>query len=98
MSEDEPIRLSCPDCGSALVVDRLTGQVLLHEKPKAALADFDSLLKGLDEQKERAQETFERERSALRDRDRLLEEKFKAALKRAEETPDEKPIRPFDLD
>ncbi len=40
-----------------------------------------------------------REMAALKDRDRLLEEKFEEALKRAEEEPDDAPPpRPFDLD
>ena len=44
-------------------------------------------------------EVFEREMSAMKDRDRLLEEKFREAVRRAEESPDEgRPKRPFDLD
>ncbi len=36
---------------------------------------------------------------ALEDRDRLLEEKFREAVKNAEDDPDEgPPVRPFDLD
>lgn len=60
--------------------------------------DFDALLKGLDDDKARAEETFEREKAAFADRDRLLEEKFKEAMKRAEEEPDLPPKRPFDFD
>jgi hypothetical protein len=37
--------------------------------------------------------------AAMKDRDRLLEEKFKQALERAKEEPDDvPPPRPFDLD
>ena len=46
-----------------------------------------------------AEETFEREVAAMKDRDRLLEEKFREALKRAEEEPEDvPPPRPWDLD
>ena len=46
-----------------------------------------------------ADEIFEREKAALKDRDRLMDEKFKEAVKRAEEEPDTgRPVRPFDLD
>ncbi len=39
------------------------------------------------------------EASAFADRERLMEEKFREALKRAEEEPGEgPPKRPFDLD
>ncbi|MCB1037875.1 MAG: hypothetical protein KDD47_28835, partial [Acidobacteria bacterium] len=61
--------------------------------------DFDSLLAGIDDDKARAEQKFEREVAAMKDRDRLLEEKFKEALRRAEEEPDDvPPRRPFDLD
>lgn len=93
--------LTCPDCGSELAVDADTGAILAHRKPKEPLAgghDFDTLMSGLDEQKKKAEELFDREKKAFEDRDRLLEEKFKEAMKRAEEEPDLPPKRPFDLD
>ena len=102
MSLPEKVSLRCPDCGSDLVVDARTGEVLSHRKAKPAAAegrDFDSLLADLSSQRSRADEVFERERTALKDRDRLMDEKFKEALKRAEEEPDSgRPLRPFDLD
>jgi hypothetical protein len=95
------LSLTCPDCGSEIVLDAATGAVLTHKKRKEPLAgghDFDKLLQDLDAGKARAEELFEREKAAFADRDRLLEEKFKEALKRAEEEPDLPPRRPFDLD
>ncbi len=92
----------CPGCQGELVVDAVSGAVLLHKPAKEPLAggkDFDSLLAGIDDDKVRAEAKFEREVAALKDRDRLLEEKFKEALRRAEEEPDDlPPRRPFDLD
>jgi hypothetical protein len=53
----------------------------------------------MKDKKDRAEEVFEREQTAYKDRERLLEEKFKEALKRAEEdTEAGPPKRPFDLD
>lgn len=101
MSNPQKLSVVCPDCGAEIVVDAATGTVLSHRAPKAPPAggkDFDALLAGLDEGKARAEELFERERTAFADRDRLLEEKFKEAMKRAEEEPDLPPKRPFDLD
>lgn len=96
------LRLTCPDCGSELVVDASTGEVLSHRAAKRAPAegkDFDALLAGLEHEKSRADEIFERERAALKDRERLMDEKFREAVKRAEEEPDTgRPARPFDLD
>lgn len=91
----------CPDCDSELVVDAATGSILAHRKAKEPLAggkDFDSLFAELDERKASAEDRFERERAAFADRDRLLDEKFKEAMKRAEEEPDEPLKRPFDFD
>ena len=102
MSETRKLTVKCPECGSDLVVDASTGAVLSHRKAKQPIAggkDFDSLLKGLDEEKSRAEDIFQREVAAMKDRDRLLEEKFREAMRRAEEEPDEgPPRRPFDLD
>jgi hypothetical protein len=102
VSEDPKLSVRCPDCGSELVVDAATGEVLSHRLPKQPPAggkDLDALLQGLDQDKARAETVFQREVAAMKDRDRLLEEKFRQALRRAEEEPDEgPPPRPFDLD
>jgi len=92
----------CPECESTLLIDAATGEILAHRNPKKPPAggkDFESLLDDLDREKAEAENVFEREVAALKDRDRLLEEKFQEALKRAEEEPDdERPLRPIDLD
>lgn len=102
MAESGKLTLRCPDCDSHLVIDRDTGEVLFHKPPRDAPAggqNFDQLLEKLDETKARAEDLFEREVSALKDRDRLLEDKFEEALREAKKSPeDEPPPRPFDLD
>ena len=102
MSENRKLSARCPDCGSDLVIDAATGEVLSHRRPKQPPAggkDLEALLQGLDQDKARAEDVFQREVAAVKDRDRLLDEKFKEAVRRAEENPDEgRPPRPFDLD
>ena len=102
MSQHSKLSITCPDCGSDITVDVATGTVLHHKparKERDAEKDFDTLLDGLDASKERAEDVFQREVSALEDRDRLMEEKFEEAMRRAEEEPDDKaPLRPWDLD
>ncbi len=102
VSEDGKLSLRCPECGCDLVIDRATGEVLHHRSVKEPIAggqDFDSLFADLDASKERADEVFDREVEAYRDRDRLLEEKFKEAVEKAKESPDEElPPRPWELD
>jgi hypothetical protein len=102
MSETRKLTVRCPDCSSELVVDAATGEVLAHRRakqPPAGGKDFDALLQGLDDDKAHAENVFQREVAAMKDRDRLLEEKFREALRRAEEDPDQAPPpRPFDFD
>lgn len=102
MSETRTLRVGCPCCQARLVVDGATGEVLSHREHRAAAAggkSFDDLLNDLDSSKAEAESVFEREMDAMKDRDRLLEEKFRQALERAAESPeDEPPPRPFDLD
>jgi hypothetical protein len=102
MSESRALSLRCPECRAHLKVDAATGEILFHKpakRPPAAGKDFEKLLAELDEEKSHAEEIFEREVEALRNRDQLLERKFEEALRRAEESPDEEPPkRPFDLD
>jgi hypothetical protein len=96
------LHVRCPDCSTELVVDADTGEVVSHraaKKPLAGGKDFDSLMRGLGESKARAEAVFEQEKAAMKDRQRLLDEKFEEALRRAEEEPEgTPPPRPFDLD
>lgn len=102
VSDDRRLTVLCPDCGCDLTVDITTGKVLFHKSAKREASsdkDFDQLLAGLDESKQRADDIFQREVAALEDRDRLMEEKFREAMRRAEDEPDqEPPLRPWELD
>ena len=88
----------CPCCEAFIVVDRLSGEVLLHKaKEKKAGGSLESMVAGLDAQKSEMEKKFEREIAGQKDRSRILEEKFKEAMERAEKS--EKPlINPMDLD
>ena len=102
MERKDRLQIVCPDCSSRLVVDKATGEVISHQshkKPPAGGKDLAELLEGLDREKEQAEDLFQREVSAFKDRDRLLDEKFKEAMKRAEDADDgTPPPRPFDFD
>lgn len=90
--------ITCPCCESLIVVDRISGEVLLHKvKERKATGSIESMVAGLETQKNEMQARFDREIASQKDRARLLEEKFKEALQRAEksETP---VVNPMDLD
>ena len=84
------------------MIDAATGEILFHKAARekaAAEHDISSLLEGLDQKKQEAEQTFEREFAAFQDRERLMEEKFNEAVRQAENEPDDgPPVRPFDLD
>ena len=96
------LQVRCPDCSCRLVVDAATGEVISHQaakRPPAGGKQLDELLAGLDRDKEQAEDVFEREVAAHKDRDRLLSEKFDEAMKKAEDADDgTPPPRPFDFD
>lgn len=94
----EKFTIICPCCEANLTIDALTGAVLAHEEKTKKLGTFDDLKQQLDKQKEARENIFAQEMSSQKDRERLLGEKFKEAMKRAgDET--EKPFKnPLDMD
>lgn len=94
----EKYTLICPCCDAILTVDANTGSIIAHEEKKKVHGSFEDLKGELNKQKEHREQIFAQEMSSMKDRERLLEEKFKEALKRAD-TDTGKPFRnPLDLD
>ncbi len=94
----ERYTIVCPCCDAILTVDANTGALLAHEEKKKVHGSFEELRGELNKQKEHREQIFAQEMSSMKDRERLLEEKFKEALKRAD-TDSDKPFRnPLDLD
>jgi hypothetical protein len=94
----DKINVICPCCEATLTIDGQTGALLAHEEKKKILGTFDELKGELNKQKELREQLFTQEMSSVKDRERLLEEKFQEALKRAD-TDSGKPFKnPLDLD
>lgn len=90
--------ITCPCCESLIVVDRISGEVLLHKaKERKVSGSIESMVAGLETQKSEMQARFDREIASQKDRSRLLDEKFKEALQRAEKS-DAPVVNPMDLD
>jgi hypothetical protein len=88
----------CPCCSATLVIDRVSGEVLLHKaKETRVTGSLESMVAGLESQKSEAAKRFDQQIESQKDRSRILEEKFKEALERAEKS-DEKYINPMDMD
>lgn len=94
----EKFSVICPCCEATLVVDAQTGAILAHEEKKKVHGSFEDLKGELSKQKELRDQLFSQEMSSMKDRERLLEEKFKEAMKRAEGEKDLPYKNPLDLD
>lgn len=94
----EKFNLICPCCEAQLTIDAQTGALISHEEKKKVLGSFEDLKSDLNKQKDLRDQLFAQEMSSQKDRERLLEEKFKEAMKKAE-TDKGLPFKnPLDLD
>ena len=98
MADTSKFTIICPFCDATLTVDSQTGALLAHEEKAKPIASFDEMVKGLDKQKQVREQIFAQELSSMKDRDRILEEKFNEAMKRAEKDKDKPYRNPLDLD
>lgn len=93
----EKFTIICPCCETSIIVDSQTGTIISHAEKKKPTASFEDLASELSKQKEQREQLFSQEMTSMKDRERLLEEKFKEALKNADK--DDKPFRnPLDMD
>jgi predicted amidophosphoribosyltransferase len=98
MADTTRFTLICPCCEATLTIDAQTGAILSHEEKAKPVASFDEMLKGLDKQKQMREQIFQQELGSQKNRERLLEEKFQEAMKRAEKDKDKPFINPMDVD
>jgi ribosome-associated translation inhibitor RaiA len=98
MPDNTRFTIICPCCEATLTLDAQTGAIISHEEKSKPVASFDEMLKGLDKQKQQREQIFQQELGSHKDRERLLEEKFREAMKRAEKDKDKPYINPMDVD
>lgn len=94
----EKYSVTCPCCDATLTIDAQTGAILAHEAKKKVHGSFEDLQGELSKKQEQREQIFAQEMSSMKDRERLLEEKFKEALKRADVDSDTPFRNPLDLD
>ena len=94
----EKFNVICPCCEATLTIDAQTGSILAHEEKKKVHGSFEDLRGELSKQKELREQLFAQEMSSVKDRERLLDEKFREALKKADTTSDQPFKNPLDLD
>ena len=98
MSGTNRFTVICPCCEATIIVDATTGSILSHEEKQKPVASFEDMARNLDKQKQMREQIFAQEMGSMKDRERLLEEKFKEAIKKAEKDKDKPYQNPLDLD
>ncbi len=98
MSDNKRFTLICPCCAATLVIDAGTGALIAHEEKAKPVASFEEMAKGMEKQKQLREQLFAQELDSHKDRERLLEEKFREALKRADKDTGTPYKNPLDLD
>ena len=98
MADTSKFTIICPCCEATLTIDVQTGALLSHDEKAKPIASFEEMAKGLDKQKQVREQIFAQELSSMKDRDRILEEKFQEAMKRAEKDKDKPYRNPLDID
>ncbi|MCA1564696.1 MAG: 2-nitropropane dioxygenase [Acidobacteria bacterium] len=98
MTDNQRFTLICPCCESTLIIDAQTGALISHEEKTKPIASFEEMAKGLERQKQTRDQIFAQELGSLKDRERILDEKFREAMKRAEKDKDTPYRNPLDLD
>ena len=98
MTDTAHFTLICPCCEATLVLDAVTGALISHEEKAKPVASFEEMTKGMEKQKALREQIFAQELGSQKDRERLLDEKFREAMKRADKEPNAPYKNPLDLD
>ncbi len=98
MTETRRYTIICPCCQATLNIDAQTGALISHEEKAKPIASFEEMAKGMEKQKQLREQIFNQELGSLKDRERILEEKFREAMKRADQEKDQPYRNPLDLD
>ena len=98
MTDTPRFTLICPCCESTLIIDAQTGALISHAEKAKPVASFEEMAKDLERQKQVRESIFSQELGSMKDRERLLEEKFREAMKRADKDKDKPYRNPLDMD
>ncbi|MBV9669649.1 MAG: hypothetical protein JOZ43_01720 [Acidobacteriales bacterium] len=96
----ESFEIACPCCGALIVVDPSVHGVISHTPPpsKRTFENLDAATHALKDQETRRESLFRQSVEAERNKADLLNRKFEEAMKKAKDSPVERPLRDFDLD
>ncbi len=98
MTDTQRFTLICPCCDSILIIDAQTGALISHEEKTRPIASFEEMAKGMERQQQTRDQIFAQELGSHKDRERILDEKFREAMKRADKDKDIPYRNPLDMD
>lgn len=96
----DTVKVTCPHCDSALVVDVEAGVVIEHAVPVRThdKIDFDARLKQMEAEKARSADRLAEAMRQEKSKDRLMEDKFRSLMEKAKDDDGSRPLRDIDLD
>ena len=97
----DKLSVTCPHCGSGLRIDIEAGVVIDHEPPvhHEREIDFNARLQQIESEKERAGDKMAEAMRREKDKDRLMQDRFRELLDNTKKKDDgKKPIKDIDLD
>ncbi|MBI1958613.1 MAG: hypothetical protein HYS36_05225 [Candidatus Rokubacteria bacterium] len=92
--------VTCPCCNGRLTIDPAVEAVIAHEGPPRSRSGLDlgGALSSLKGEAARREERFKEQMKAEQVKGKVLDRKFQEGLKKAKDSPDERPINPMELD
>ena len=91
------MEIVCPCCETKLQIDKKTGEVIWEERKKKEMPSLADMVKDHNAHKKEQESFFKKQSEVQKDRNRLLEEKFREAQKNVDKSEDI-PLRDIDLD
>jgi len=98
MDNPERWTIVCPCCDATLVIDAATGAIISHEDKKKPVASFEEMARNMKRGEQTRDQLFAQELNSQKDRERILDEKFREAMKRADTEKDKPYLNPLDVD
>lgn len=95
----DSMEVICPCCEAMIVVDRASGEILLHKvKEKKFSRSLEEMVSDIDRQKSDREKLFEKGLEGQKNRQDLLEKRFREAMQRLDKDDDTPRVNPLDLD
>lgn len=91
------VDLTCPCCGTQLVADTDTGEILSEVRPRRPGASFEEAVSEVRGGAKRREDAFSKAFDRTRKLDELLDKKFEEAKKKTADDG-KRPVNPLDLD